>query len=127
MRNKAIALGAALCGLSVILGAFGAHALKALVAEDQLRVFETGVRYQFYHSLALIICGILPASIPDKTIRLTRNLFVVGILLFSGSLYLMTFLSTAQVGLGPVGILTPIGGLFLIAGWIALVLGALKK
>ena len=127
MRNKAIALGAAFCGLSVILGAFGAHALKAMVAEDQLRIFETGVRYQFYHSLALIMCGILPASIPDKTIRLTRILFVIGILLFSGSLYLMTFLSTAQVGLGAVGILTPIGGLFFIAGWAVLAIGALRN
>ncbi len=119
--------GALFAALAVILGAFGAHALKAILPPDQLLVFETGVRYQFYHSFGLLIAGILFSSFPFKTVKLASSFFITGIVLFSGSLYAMTLLSTSGTSLGPIGILTPIGGLFFIIGWVFLFLGIIKK
>ena len=126
MYKRALVTGAALAGLSVILGAFGAHALKAMLPEDQLRIFETGVRYQFYHSIALILVGILYAQLPVKLLRIATTMFLMGIVLFSGSLYLMTLISTRGIGLGPIGILTPIGGLLFIGGWLSMMMAVLK-
>lgn len=119
--------GAVFAALAVILGAFGAHALKSILPADQLQVFETGVRYQFYHSIGLFIAGILAQSVAEKQVRLASTFFITGILLFSGSLYAMTLLSTKGISLGPVGILTPIGGLFFILGWVLLLLAINKK
>jgi uncharacterized membrane protein YgdD (TMEM256/DUF423 family) len=127
MYKPALIAGALFAALAVIFGAFGAHALKAILPPDQLMVFETGVRYQFYHSFGLMIAGIIYASFPFKPIRLASSFFITGIILFSGSLYAMTLLSTSGTSLGPIGIVTPIGGLFFIAGWILLFLGIVKK
>jgi uncharacterized membrane protein YgdD (TMEM256/DUF423 family) len=127
MYKQAITAGSLFAALAVILGAFGAHALKAKLPPDQLQVFETGVRYQMYHSFALLVTGIVYASFPFKQLRLATTFFIIGILLFSGSLYTMALLSIQGVGIGPVGILTPIGGLFFILGWLFLMLGTLKK
>lgn len=119
--------GSLFAALAVILGAFGAHALKAIMAPDQLMIFETGVRYQFYHSFALLVCGIAYASFPFKQIKTASAFFIAGIAMFSGSLYLMTLLSTSGKSIGPVGIITPIGGLCFIIGWILLFLAVIKK
>jgi uncharacterized membrane protein YgdD (TMEM256/DUF423 family) len=127
MYKPALIAGALFAALAVIFGAFGAHALKAILPSDQLMVFETGVRYQFYHSFALLITGVVYASFPFKPIRLASSFFITGIILFSGSLYAMTLLSTSGTSLGPIGIVTPIGGLFFIVGWILLFLGIIKK
>jgi len=127
MYKPALIAGALFAGLAVIFGAFGAHALKAILPADQLAVFETGVHYQFYHSFALLITGIVFGSFPFKHIKLASSFFITGIILFSGSLYTMTLLSTSGTSLGPIGIVTPIGGLFFIAGWILLFSGIIKK
>ncbi len=127
MYKKAIIIGAFFGALSVALGAFAAHGLKAILPEDQIKIFETAVRYQFYHAFALLITGLMYAHIPAKMYRVATNLFTVGIVLFSGSLYLMTIMSTKGVGLGPVGIITPIGGLFFIAGWLCMLWGTVKE
>jgi uncharacterized membrane protein YgdD (TMEM256/DUF423 family) len=127
MYKQAMTAGALFAAIAVILGAFGAHALKAIMHPEQLMIFETGVRYQFYHSFALLIAGIAYLSFPSKHLKQASSFFIIGILLFSGSLYAMTLLSTQGVSLGPVGIITPIGGLFLIVGWILLLLGITKK
>ena len=128
MYKIALVLGILLGGLGIIIGAFGAHALKPLLTEDQIQVFETGVKYQMYHSFALLIAGILYSSFPFKIIKTATIFFLIGVLLFSGSLYVMTLLKIdGQVGLGGLGILTPIGGLFFILGWIALLISVLKK
>ena len=127
MYKPALVAGTVSAALSVILGAFGAHALKARLATDQLQVFETGVRYQFYHSFALLIVGLAFAAFPYKSLQQASACFVVGILLFSGSLYAMSLMSMGSLKLGPLGILTPIGGLFFIAGWILFLLGIIKK
>ncbi len=129
MNKRALAAGAIFAGLAVIIGAFGAHTLKEKfqMPADQLAIFDTGVRYQFYHSFALLITGILFSSFPAKQLKLAATFFIIGIVLFSGSLYAMTMLHTGGAGLGPMGILTPIGGLFFILGWITLLLGILKQ
>jgi uncharacterized membrane protein YgdD (TMEM256/DUF423 family) len=123
MYRQALVSGSLLAALAVILGAFGAHALKALVTPEKLLVFETGVRYHFYHSLALLATGIIYSHFPAKQLRLATGLFLTGIALFSGSLYAMVFVSISGGSLGPLGIITPIGGLFFIAAWIMLALG----
>ena len=127
--SKFFLVAAAVLGaLSVALGAFAAHGLKKIVSPDVLVTFETGVRYQFYHTFALLATGILLERIPGQSLTWAGYSFLVGIILFSGSLYLMVGLKAAQnAGLGAVGIITPIGGLFLITGWIFLLTGILKK
>lgn len=123
MNKQAIVLGASFAAIAVILGAFGAHALKAVMAPDKLLVFETGVRYHFYHSFALMLTGILNYSFPNKQLKLAISFFITGILLFSGSLYAISLLSINGGSIGPVGILTPIGGVFFILGWAMIVVG----
>ena len=123
--------GSILAALAVILGAFGAHALKDKLAllnmADQLLVYEKGVTYQFYHCFALLITGIAYLSYPTKSLRLATGFFITGIILFSGSLYIMVMLRMSGGSLGMAALATPLGGLFFIAGWVALLMGILKK
>lgn len=109
----ALSSGALLGGLAVGLGAFGAHAMRDSYDEQALRTFEVGVRYQIYHALALVGCAALHAL--GYRVRAAAALFVVGVALFSGSLYGLALLDLRW--LGPI---TPIGGVALLAGWIAL-------
>lgn len=128
MYRPALITGALCAAIAVILGAFAAHALKAVMDGLQLQTFETGVRYQMYHSFALLATGIIAGSYRSKAIRLAATFFSLGILCFSGSLYLLAFLSlNGIVGLSGIGIITPIGGLFFILGWLMLVAGLFKK
>lgn len=121
-------LAAGLSGLAIILGAFGAHGLKQIVPADAVSTFETGVRYHFYHSLALLITGMLFEKFRNKWVRYAGYGFITGIILFSGSLYLITFLKASEsVGLSGIGIVTPIGGVFFILGWIFLMAGFAAK
>ena len=107
--------------LAVILGAFGAHGLKQIVPPETVTTFETGVRYHFYHSFALLVTGMLYEKSRKGWIKFAGISFIAGIALFSGSLYILTILrATETVGLSSIGIITPFGGLFFIAGWIAL-------
>ena len=107
--------------IAVILGAFGAHGLKQIVPPETITTFETGVRYQFYHAFALLATGILFDKGKKGWMKFAGISFLTGIILFSGSLYLLTiFKATDTVGLRSIGIITPFGGLFFIAGWIAL-------
>jgi len=118
LKRFYIIAGVSFAAIAVMLGAFGAHALKAKLQTDMLQVFETGVRYQMYHSLALIFIGILSEKIKTKSISYAGNLFIAGILFFSGSLYLLStkeiFAGGSLKFLGPV---TPLGGLCFLAGW----------
>lgn len=127
--HKSFLVWAALLGaLAVILGAFGAHKLKELVPLETVSTFQTGVTYQFYHVFALLAVGILYAQIPAPQLVWAGRFFLFGILLFSGSLYVLTLLkATDTVGLRGIGAITPIGGLLFIAGWVSLLLGILKK
>ena len=121
MTSGWFAAGAVLAGTGVALGAFGAHGLKSKVSADLLAVFEIGVRYQIYHALALLAVSWATTRWPGTWVNASGWLFLVGILFFSGSLYVMTF--TGQKWLGAV---TPLGGLCFILGWVALALGALR-
>jgi uncharacterized membrane protein YgdD (TMEM256/DUF423 family) len=127
MHKTFLTLASLLGALSVALGAFGAHGLKKIVPAETVSTFQTGVQYQFYHTFALFIAAILYKEFPSTNIVWAGYAFLAGILLFSGSLYALTFLhDTQSVGLKRIGIITPIGGLFFIAGWILLAMG-LKK
>jgi uncharacterized membrane protein YgdD (TMEM256/DUF423 family) len=128
MHKGFLIAGSLLGALSVGLGAFGAHGLKKIVSPEAVSTFETGVRYQFYHTFALLIVAILFEKFPGKYLVWAGNSFLAGILLFSGSLYLLTALNaTETVGLRKVGIITPFGGLFFIAGWVLMLMAILKK
>ena len=125
--NKQLVIIASVFGLlGVILGAFGAHALKVLIEPAGLEVWKTAVSYQFYHTLAILYLSTLPANM-DKVVKLAAWFFSLGILFFSGSLYLISvaeILNISQLSL--LGPLTPIGGLFFISGWICLIFLAIK-
>lgn len=128
MHKGFLRWAAILGALAVALGAFGAHGLKKYVPIDTISTFETGVRYQFYHVFALLIVAILYERLPERLLQFAGSCFLTGILLFSGSLYLLTlFKATETVGLEKFGIITPIGGLFFIAGWVLLLLVVGKK
>ncbi|MBE9539173.1 MAG: DUF423 domain-containing protein [Proteobacteria bacterium] len=108
---------------AVVFGAFGAHALKNRLDDYALGVFETAVQYHFYHSLALLAVGILALSLPDSSLlRSSGWLFAVGLVVFSGSLYVLSL-----SGVHWLGAITPIGGLALIAGWACLAAAAWKS
>ena len=112
MQRKILLQGLIIAMLSVIFGAFGAHAIKNLVTPDQVSLFETGVRYQFMHAIALIILS------QQKGVKWAANFFLLGILFFCGSLYLLTFQSVWSFQYAKIiGPITPIGGLFFILGW----------
>lgn len=116
-----IKIAALLGALGVILGAFGAHGLKSQVSADALQVFEVGVRYQMYHVFALALTGILFMSGNNNRLKWAGRLFIAGIILFSGSLYALTFaMGAANPALLKLGIITPFGGVCFIAAWILL-------
>jgi uncharacterized membrane protein YgdD (TMEM256/DUF423 family) len=118
---KLLTLGSLFAALAVILGAFAAHALKAVLDTYQLAIFETGVRYQFYHSIALLLVGILQRLEigQKKALQRVGVFFLLGIICFSGSLYLLACRSLlgADAVASIAGPITPIGGVFFIVGW----------
>ena len=110
-------IGSVLGGTAVGLGAFGAHALKDRLTPEYLQVFETAVRYQMYHAVALLAVAFASTRVDNTVIKLAGFAFILGIFLFSGSLHALLFLEDAPRWLGPI---TPIGGIFLILGWFLL-------
>ena len=129
-KNRKFLLTSSILGaLSIILGAFGAHALKARLDPDQLLVFETGVRYQMYHALVLLGLAVLSEKLSSKYINYAFWCFVIGTIFFSGSIYLLSTRSILGLQgftkiLGPI---TPLGGLLLIIGWILIFISALTS
>src|SRR5262245_31829791 len=120
MHKTFLAVAALLGALAVAIGAFGAHSLKQVVTEETLNTFETGVRYHFLHVFALLVTGILYKEFPDKWLIYAGNCFIIGIILFSGSLYTLTIFRVADINFDKIGIITPFGGVAFIAGWICL-------
>jgi uncharacterized membrane protein YgdD (TMEM256/DUF423 family) len=114
-------VGATSALLAVAAGAFGAHALRARLAPDLLAAFETAVRYQMYHALALLFAAWAATRWPLAPVRAAGWLFVAGTVMFSGSLYLL-----ALTGVRGFGAVTPLGGLAFLAGWLALAVGVWK-
>lgn len=113
MNTLFFQVGALFAGLSVGLGAFAAHYLKSRLEPDMMSIFEVGVRYQMYHSLALIIVGLLSFYNPSKALAWTGCFFIAGIILFSGSLYILSL-----SGIKSWGAITPIGGFLFLMGWL---------
>lgn len=121
MHRGYLKTGAILGALSVALGAFAAHKLKEMVDADAVSIFETGVRYQFYHVFALLAVGVLYMNFKSRVLKWAGIFFIAGILLFSGSLYLLTYIHASGIeGMKWVGPITPLGGVCFIAGWILL-------
>ena len=113
---KTVLSVAAISGLlAVALGAFGAHGLKAIISPEMLEVYKTGVQYQFYHTFALLAVGILMNFNQSKTLKWSATLFIIGMILFSGSLYVL-----AISGIKALGFITPFGGVTWLAAWVLL-------
>jgi uncharacterized membrane protein YgdD (TMEM256/DUF423 family) len=128
MHKGFLKIAALLGGLTVIMGAFAAHTIKAKISAEALSVFETGVRYQMYHTIALFITGILYKEFPSKSIVWAGRLFIIGIIIFSGSLYLLTYIKAVEASsLFWVGAITPFGGVAFIAGWAFLLKSFISK
>lgn len=118
--NKKVLISSSILGaITIGAGAFGAHGLKELVTPEAMSTFETGVRYQMYHVIALLILG-LADKIPEPTLRWVFRFFVWGILLFCGSIYLLVCKDLLNLSTNFLGPVTPIGGLLFIGGWLRL-------
>jgi uncharacterized membrane protein YgdD (TMEM256/DUF423 family) len=120
MDKTFLLLGAIAAFLAVTLGAFGAHALRGKLTPEMLVVFQTGVQYHMYHALALILVAGVMGHISGWLVQTAGWCFAAGIVLFSGSLYLL-----AVTGVTILGAITPIGGLFFLAGWACLAFAAI--
>ena len=113
--------GAIFMALAVLFGAFGAHALKMRLSPEMMQVYKTGVEYQFYHALGLLLIGLTGFHIQSKWLSKSAIFIGIGIILFSGSLYIL-----ALTGIKGIGAITPVGGLSFVAGWIFLAI-AIRK
>lgn len=123
MKNKKILFsGAIFMALAVLLGAFGTHKLKAILSPEMMQVYQIGVEYQFYHALGLLFAGVIGFQLESKWIERSALFLGIGIILFSGSLYLI-----ALSGIKVIGAITPIGGLSFVAGWISLAIAVWKR
>ena len=125
--NRKILVTASILGvLSVVLGAFAAHGLKALIAAEQLQSFETGVRYQIYHAFLLLFIG----NTDKLTLRTKKSVFyivIAGVLLFSGSIYGLATNALSGFDFKQIALITPIGGLLLIVAWIVMGIGFIRN
>ena len=125
MDKKIISTAAVLGMIAIILGAFGAHALKKVLSIEQITTFETGVRYQMYHALFLLFIG-TTAIISQKTKKRIYNLTVFGVIFFSGSIYFLATNGLTSIDFKIFGFITPIGGLFLISAWFVLLFDLIR-
>ena len=121
MHKDFLVTASVLGGLAVLIGAFGAHGLKAYATEQMLTTYETAVRYLFFHVFALALCGVLYQFYPVNGIITSGKLFMAGMAVFSGSLFLMTAFTLAGTDKFKwLGAITPIGGLLLVTAWFTL-------
>ena len=128
MHKLFLIIGIILAGLAVALGAFGAHGLKKLVDAQTVSNYQTGVQYQMYHALALIVIGILAERLSSSFINYAGFFFMGGIVCFSGSLYLLSsFKAMNKTVPSFVFPITPLGGLLFILGWVMLLVAVVKK
>lgn len=126
MERKITAIASLLGMIAIILGAFGAHALKKVLSIEQLNTFETGVKYQMYHALFLFFVG-TTHLISEKAKKIVLYLVIVGVLFFSGSIYLLATNDLTSFDFRAIGFVTPIGGLFLIVAWFYIFIAVIKK
>ncbi|MBP6754720.1 MAG: DUF423 domain-containing protein [Bacteroidia bacterium] len=126
MDKKIISTGALFGMIAIILGAFGAHALKKVLSLEQLSTFETGVRYQMYHALFLLFIGLVN-DLSQKDKKTIYFLVLFGVILFSGSIYLLATNDLTSFDFKTIGFVTPIGGLLLILAWGVLLMNFINK
>ena len=122
MAKIFLIIGSCFAGLAVAIGAFGAHALKSILeATNRMETFETGVKYQFYHALALILLGLLMQKFDHRMFSVAGYGFIAGVILFSGSLYVLSL-----SGITKLGAITPLGGVAFLILWLAQIIGIIK-
>jgi uncharacterized membrane protein YgdD (TMEM256/DUF423 family) len=127
MQKTFLIIGIVLAGLAVVLGAFGAHGLKKIATPEIVNSYQTGVQYQMYHALALLLLALLLYRMSGSIFHYSGFLFIGGTICFSGSIYLITSLKTMDRAIPKlIGILTPLGGLLFIVGWVLLLVGVIK-
>jgi len=126
MERFFFVMGAFLAGLGVAAGAFGAHGLEKIVSPERIDVWEKAVRYQMYHSLGLMLIAWAATTWwnQSSTLRIAGWFFILGIILFSGSLYFLVFNGELAINGISLGLLTPLGGVFFVLGWLGLVIAA---
>ena len=125
--NKKILISGSIFGMfAIILGAFGAHALKKMLSVDQLNSFETGVKYLMYHSFLLLFLG-STNSILETSKKTIFYLIILGTLSFSGSIFLLSTIPITNINFKPIGFITPIGGILLITAWFTILLKIAKS
>ncbi len=128
MFKNYFATGSIFCGIAVLLGAFGAHALKSILTSESLQSFQTAVQYQMLHGIAILIVGLISEKNQKKNLAVVSQLFSMGIIFFSGSIYLLSFLKYQSFDFPSIiALVTPIGGLFMIIGWFSLAWTFLRK
>lgn len=125
INKKIVIVGSILFATAIILGAFGAHSLKDLLSAEKLQSFEVGVRYQFYISLILLLFGMLHEKLPFN-ISMFYIFQITGVLMFSGSIYLLSLEQILSLNLKFLGPVTPLGGLMLILGWIIFIVRLIR-
>ncbi len=127
MKKNILVKAGVLGMIAVIFGAFAAHALKQILTPEQLESFQTGVRYQIIHAVVLLFLFLIIERYPSKQLIIASHLIFYGVLLFSGSIYVLTLKNMLGIEtLKFAGPITPIGGLLLILGWIFIVVGGVK-
>ena len=125
MERKITGVAVVLGMAAIILGAFGAHALKKQLTVEELVTFETGVKYQMYHALFLLFLG-MTTLVTEKSKKTIFQLVILGVIFFSGSIYLLATKTITGIDFKPLGIITPIGGALLILGWLVLLWNIFK-
>ena len=126
MTRKIVIWAAFLGFIAIVLGAFGAHGLKKVLTEAQLATFETGVKYQMYHALFLLMIAPL-GILAEKQKKTIATVAIIGVCLFSGSIYLLATQSLLGISFSFLGPVTPLGGVFLISSWLLTAIYALKQ
>lgn len=128
MQKLFLIIGSLLAGLAVALGAFGAHGLKKIADAETVAIYQTGVQYQMYHAIGLLFLGLLAERVASHLVDYAGFLFIGGVVFFSGSLYLIASMKVMNKDVPKaVGIMTPVGGLLFILGWLVLLLALLRK
>jgi uncharacterized membrane protein YgdD (TMEM256/DUF423 family) len=122
MSKTILMTASILLAAAVAIGAFGAHGLKTQLSVDMMQIYKTGVEYHFYHALGLLLIGVLSVSMPSDLLKWSAIFLTAGVILFSGSLYVL-----AITGIKWLGAITPLGGLSFIAGWVLLFVAVLKN
>lgn len=124
--KKTVVTACILAALSIAIGAFGAHGLKNLVSPESLSIYVTGSHYHMYHALTLLVVGCMP-KISNKTRNIVFWFFLLGIIFFSGSLYILSLKEVLSFNVSFLGPITPLGGLLFMLGWLRLAYGVFKK